>query len=335
MLLKALTQITERSLTQDEIKSIMHEIMAGEMREEDVEFFLVALAKRGETPIEIAGAAEVLREKSLKIKAPNNAIDCCGTGGDNIGTYNISTAVAIICAASGIAIAKHGNRASSSQSGAADVLEALEINLNVSQETLEKALQEINFAFLMAPHHHKSMKHVAHIRKKIGHRTIFNLLGPLINPAQANRQLLGVFEKQWVLPMAQTLQKLGCQKAWVVHGGDGLDEITLTDNTHVAILDNDTIIEKTVSPEDFGLPFCSLEDLQGGSAITNAKALQDLLEGRPSAYRDIVCANSAAVLCIHEDNIDLKQAVKKIQKIIDQGLAKDTLDSYRAFVKNG
>lgn len=320
-----------KSLTEDEMAAAMTDIMDGKVSEDDIAAFLTDLAERGETVDEITGAARVLREKAATINAPEDALDCCGTGGDGIGTYNISTAVALVAAACGVPVAKHGNRAASSKSGAADALEALDINLDVPHEKLEQALKDLNFCFLMAPRHHEAIKHVVPVRKKLGFRTIFNLLGPLANPANTKYQLIGVFDKKWLVPMAQTLHRLGTKKAWLVHGSDGLDEITTTGPTHVAVLDNGDISEKTIAPDDFGIPHASSDDLLGGTAEENAQALQDLLEGKPSAYRDIVLVNTASVLNIHS-NTDLKGGIKQAAQAIDESRALMVLNDYRSFV---
>lgn len=319
-------------MTEEEMIAEMQRIMSGAASEEEIEKLLVTLADRGESVEEITGAARVMREKASRINAPEDAVDCCGTGGDQSGTYNISTAVAIVAASCGVPIAKHGNRASSSKSGAADVLEALGVNLDAPQELLEDALKQFNFAFLMAPKHHQAMKYVVPVRKKLGRRTIFNLLGPLANPAGTQYQLLGVFDHKWVVPMAETLAKLGTKRAWVVHGSDGLDEITTTGPTYIAELESGSVTEKTLSPDDFGLSVSDPKDLLGGEAKENAAALQALLEGQSSAYRDIVLANTAAVLMIHGDSDNLKDAVQIAAKSIDDGLALQTLQNYRDFV---
>ncbi|GJL84836.1 MAG: anthranilate phosphoribosyltransferase [Micavibrio sp.] len=321
------------SLSEAEIIETMRAIMNGEMAEDDMAAFLVELAERGETTEEITGAAKVMREKALSIKAPDDAVDCCGTGGDHSGTYNISTAVALVSAACGVPVAKHGNRAASSKSGAADVLEALGINLDVPVEKLEEALTKFNFAFLMAPKHHSAMKLVVPVRKKLGRRTIFNLLGPLANPAGTKFQLIGVFDSKWLVPMAQTLSKLGTKRAWVVHGSDGLDEITTTGPTKIAVLENGEVSEKEITPDDFGLPIAKPEDLKGGDAQENAMALKSLLEGEQSAYRDIVLANTAAVLVIHGSATDLKDGVAKAAQAIDSELALHLLYGYVAFTQ--
>lgn len=320
-------------LSEKEMIHAMQDIMAGTVPESQLAAFLNTLAERGETTAEITGAARVMREKASCIQAPEDAVDCCGTGGDAANTYNISTAVALVAAACSVPVAKHGNRAASSKSGAADVLEALGVNLDLDQKNLEDALKRLNFCFLMAPRHHKSMKHVIPVRKKLGRRTIFNLLGPLANPAGAQTQLIGVFDRKWIRPMAEVLDNLGTRRAWVVHGEDGLDEITTTGKTHIAILENGAIKETEITPEDFGLPGANPEDLKGGDAKMNAQALRNLLDGAPSAYRDIVLANTAAVLLLHGDAATLKEGVQQAAQAIDSGKAKSVLDSYTAFSK--
>ncbi|PCJ99732.1 MAG: anthranilate phosphoribosyltransferase [Zetaproteobacteria bacterium] len=321
------------SLSEDEMRGVMSEIMEGQWSDQKITDFLVSLSKRGETVEEITGAASVMREKALPIKAPENAVDCCGTGGDKSGTYNISTAVAIVSAACGVPIAKHGNRSASSKSGAADVLEALGINLDVPQRQLEEALKLYNFAFLMAPRHHGAMKYVAPARKALGTRTIFNILGPLANPAKTNYQLLGVFERDLVLPMAQVLQKLGTKCAWVVHGSDGLDEITTTGETYVAKLEHGNITETVLTPKDFGISISNPKDILGGTPTVNAAALLDILSGTKNAYRDIVVINTAAVLVISGQENDLKNAAVKAQQAIDNGHALALLNKYKEFTK--
>jgi anthranilate phosphoribosyltransferase len=328
-LTNAITKISDGDiLTETEMEATMRVIMSGEADESDLEDFLIKLSDRGEHVSEITGAARVMREMASTIKAPPHALDCCGTGGDAAGTYNISTAVALVSAACGVPVAKHGNRAASSRSGAADVLEALGANLNVSQALLEETLKKINFCFLMAPNHHQAMKHVAPVRKKLKRRTIFNILGPLANPAGTKYQLIGAYDKKWVRPMVEVLQNLGTKAAWVVHGRDGLDEITTTDKTDIAILGKDQIIETTISPDDFGLKKSSPDKLKGGSASENAWALKRLLEGKKTAYRDIVVANTAAVLNIHGKADGLKHGVQLASDALYEGRAEHVLKSY-------
>lgn len=320
------------NLDEQDMINAMTQIMDGQASEIDMKDFLISLSEKGESVSELTGAAKVMREKALTINAPYNAVDCCGTGGDASGTYNISTAVALTAAACGVPVAKHGNRAASSKSGAADVLEALGVNLEMPPEKLEESLKTLHFAFLMAPRHHQAMKHVAQIRKDIGKRTIFNLIGPLSNPAGTRRQLIGVFDAKWILPMAETLKNLGSKKAWIVHGSDGLDEITITGTTQLASLDEDgNIKESELSPAEFGLPESPLEKLKGGSAEENAAALRSVLEGHAGAYRDIVLANTAAVLVVHGSASDISIGMKKAEEALDEGLAMQTLKDYIAF----
>ncbi|MCB9989153.1 MAG: anthranilate phosphoribosyltransferase [Rhodospirillales bacterium] len=318
-------------LSEQEMIEAMNTIMSGGATDAQLGAFLMGLAVRGETVEEITGAARVMREKAFPIKAPADAIDCCGTGGDGVGTYNVSTAVALVAAACGVPMAKHGNRAASSKSGAADVLEALGVNLTAPHEKLEEALKRFNFAFLMAPQHHEAMKYVVPVRKELGCRTIFNLLGPLANPAGTRRQLIGVFDPKWLVPMAQALKNLGTEKAWIVYGSDHMDEITVTGPTKIAVLEKGDIFEKSLKPGDFGLPTHKLEELVGGTAAENAAALRALLDGKPSAYRDIVLANAAAVLLIHGTATNLKDGVATAAAAIDSGKARKVLENYAAF----
>jgi anthranilate phosphoribosyltransferase len=322
-------------LSQDEMVEAMDFIMSGKVDDADLTSFLTHLSQRGETADEITGAARVLREKVDPISAPKGTIDCCGTGGDAMGTYNISTAVALVAAACGVPIAKHGNRAASSKSGAADVLEALGVNLDMPKNKLEEALKEFNFCFLMAPRHHEAMKHVMPVRKALGFRTIFNLLGPLANPAGTTRQLVGVFDRKWLMPMAQALNNLGTEKAWIVHGSDGLDEITLSGATYVAVLDQGRLAESQMRVDDFGLPRIRLDAIKGGDAKKNAAAMLKMLNGNMSSYRDIVMANTAAVLYIHGSARDLKDGVRKAAQAIDQKRALGVLEKYIAFSQGG
>jgi anthranilate phosphoribosyltransferase len=301
------------------------DMMEGRAEPAQIAAFLTALHMRGETAEEIAGAARAMRAKMVTIEAPPGALDCCGTGGDHAGTYNVSTAVSFVVAACGVPMAKHGNRAASSRSGAADVLGALGVNVAAPLAAMQRGLFEANICFLFAPNHHPAMKYVGPVRSLLGFRTIFNLLGPLSNPAGAKRQLMGVFAKEWVEPMAQVLNALGAEKAWVVHGADGLDEITTTGETHVAILENGHVTTRTVSPADFGLAVASPAALKGGSAMENAAALQAVLEGAPGSYRDIVLANAAAALLIAEKAESLKAGVALAAEAIDSGRAKRIL----------
>jgi anthranilate phosphoribosyltransferase len=325
---------SDKSLSESEMMAVMDAITSGNVSETEIAAFLRALSERGETVDEITGAARILRQKASTIKAPADALDCCGTGGDGRHTYNISTAAAFVIAGCGVPVAKHGNRASSSQSGAADVLEALGLNLDLPEAELEECLRRFNFAFLMAPRHHAAMRYVANVRKAIGRRTIFNLLGPLANPAGARYQLIGVFDKKWLRPIAETLKRLGTRRAWVVHGSDGLDEITTTAATDIVTLDeHGTIGEMRLTPRDFGLPYARPEDLMGGNAIDNARALHELLEGRPSAYRDIVLINAAAALCVHGSANGIDDAMQKVTRALEKGGARAVLENVIKFAR--
>ncbi|MCE7886037.1 MAG: anthranilate phosphoribosyltransferase [Alphaproteobacteria bacterium PRO2] len=319
------------TLGENQMLEAMTKIMDGHATEVEIAAFLTGLAERGETAEEITGAAKVLRSKARTIKAPPGTVDCCGTGGDGTGTYNISTAVALVAAACDVPVAKHGNRAASSKSGAADVLENLGVNLTMPADALELALEDIRFVFLMAPNHHQAMRHVAPIRKKLGVKTIFNLLGPLSNPADTKFQLVGVYDRKWVRPMAEALKNLGSERAWVVHGSDGLDEITTTGPTFAAMLEDGKITEREINVDEFGLIPSKPEALKGGDAAVNAKALRQLLNGEKSAYRDIVVANAAAVLCIHGSAQTLHEGAEKAAAAIDAGHAQKTLHDYIKF----
>lgn len=289
--------------------------------------FLALLRGRGETVGEITGAATLLRETMLKVDAPADAIDIVGTGGDGHGTHNVSTCAAIVAAGCGLKVAKHGNRAVSSKSGASDVLAALGVKLDSPREIVTQAIHEAGVGFLWAPLYHPLMKAWAPIRADIGFRSIFNLLGPICNPAGVTRQIVGVFDQVWVAPIAHTLKNLGSQRAWVVHGSDGLDELTTTGITYVAELKNGQVRARNITPEDAGLPRAKLSDLAGGDAAANAAALKDVLAGKPGPYRDIVLLNTAAALIIAERTGTLPDGVAMAARAIDTGAAQSALDS--------
>ena len=314
------------SLSETESESLFTKIMDGNLSNIQTSSILTALSMKGEEISEIVGATKVLRAKSLSINAPLDSIDTCGTGGDNSGTFNISTAVSFVVAGSGIPVAKHGNRKASSKSGTADVLEALGVNINTSTENISKCLSEAKIGFLFAQKHHLAMKNVAPIRSDLGIRTIFNILGPLSNPANAKKQLLGVFDDKWIIPMAKSLKKLNSERAWVVHGKDGLDEITITGDTLIAELKNNKITKFSLNPADAGLPIHPMTELIGGDPIFNATAIIKLLEGEKNAYRDIVLINAAAALMISNKTDNIKDAVKIASNTIDSGAAKNTLE---------
>lgn len=301
-------------------------IMDGQATPAQMAGFLVALRMRGETVDEITGAVRVIRGKALPIKAPANAMDIVGTGGDGSHTLNISTAIAIVTAACGVPVAKHGNRAVSSRSGMADVLGALGINLNAEFPVLERALAEQGLCFMVAPRHHLSFKHVGPVRQELGIRTIFNILGPLCNPAGVKRYLLGVYAPEWVRPIAAVLARLGCESAWVVHGAGGLDELSTLGPNQVCVVASGKVTERTVSPADAGLPVATLDQLKGGDSAYNAGRLNALLGGEKDAYRDIVLFGAAAALQIAEKVQDLREGVTIAAAALDSGRARQTLD---------
>jgi anthranilate phosphoribosyltransferase len=288
--------------------------------------FLALLRGRGETVAEIAGAAALLRARMRRVAAPAEAIDIVGTGGDGHGTYNISTAAAFVVAGAGVPVAKHGNRAVSSKSGASDVLAALGVGIEADTATVERAMREAGVGFLWAPLYHPLMKAWAPVRAELGFRSLFNLLGPIANPAGVDRQVLGVFDRGWVEPMAEALAALGTRRALVVHGADGMDELTTTGPTFVAELTPDGITSYEITPEDAGLPRAALADLSGGDAAHNAAAIRALLEGKPGAYRDIVLLNAAAALMVAERVGALADGVVLAARAIDTGAARTALD---------
>lgn len=300
-------------------------IMSGNATPAQIGGFLMALRVRGETVDELTGAARVMRAKALHIDAPKNAIDIVGTGGDGSGTLNISTGASIVTAACGIPIAKHGNRALSSKSGAADVLSALGVNTDADFPVIKKAIWECNIGFLMATRHHSAMRHVAGPRVELAVRTLFNLLGPISNPAGVKRQLTGVFDKKWITPIAQTLNQLGTERAWIMHGSDGTDELTTTGITYVSELNKGKIIEFEVHPSDANIPIAKIEDLKGRDPNYNAKAIIDMLSGSASAYRNIVILNASAALIVAGKVKTLREGCEYAAQAIDNGEAKRVL----------
>ena len=312
-------------LSLDQARNAFEIMMSGDATPAQVGAFLMGLRVRGETVDELTGGAEALRERMVEVQAPTNAIDTCGTGGDASGTFNVSTAAALVVAACGVPVAKHGNRALSSKAGSADILAALGVNIDAEPARVERAIREAGIGFMMAPRHHGAMRHVAGARVELGTRTIFNLLGPLANPAGARRQLLGVFAHDWIEPLAHVLGQLGSERAWVVHGSDGLDELTTTGPSHVAELRAGRVTTFEVTPEQAGLPRARLEDLRGADATTNADALRALLDGVRGPYRDIVLLDSAAALVIADRAGDLAAGVARARDAIDSGAAKAAL----------
>jgi len=315
------------SLSADEAEAAFNIIMSGDATEAQIGAFLMALRVRGETVDEITGAVRTMRAKALAVNAPAGAIDVVGTGGDGSGTYNISTAAAIVAAGSGVPVAKHGNKALSSKSGAADVLTALGVNIDADMALVERAIAEAGIGFLMATRHHSAMKYVGPPRMQMATRTIFNLLGPLSNPAGVTRQFTGVFAKDWIEPMANVLNNLGCEAAWVVHGADGLDEMTTTGPTYVAELKDGKVSTFEVSPENAGLPTAQSEDLKGGDGEHNAKALRAVMDGDAGPYRDVTIYNAAGALIVAGKATDLKDGASQAAAAIDDGRAKAALDA--------
>jgi anthranilate phosphoribosyltransferase len=309
-------------------------MMSGEATPSQLGGLLMALRVRGETVDEITGAVSAVRAKMLKVEAPAGAVDVVGTGGDGSGSVNVSTCASFIVAGTGIPVAKHGNRALSSRSGAADVLSSLGVRIDITPEQVGRCIAEAGIGFMFAPSHHPAWKNVGPTRVELATRTIFNLLGPLANPAGVKRQMVGVFSKQWVLPLAQVLKNLGSESVWVVHGSDGLDEITLTGPTFVAALEGDTIRSFEVSPEDVGLKRVAGEALKGGDAAANAVALKSVLDGMPSPYRDVALLNAAAALVVAGRARDLKEGMTLGTRSIDDGAAAERLKRLIA-ISNG
>ncbi len=322
-------------LNEAEAEQVFDTIMAGGATDAQIGALLMALRLRGETVDEITGAARAMRGKALTIEAPAGAIDTCGTGGDGSGTYNVSTAAAFVVAACGVPVAKHGNRASSSKSGSADVLAALGVKVDADMALVTESLWQNNLGFLMAPRHHSAMRHVAHVRVELGTRTLFNLLGPLSNPAATKWQVVGVFAQAWVRPLAEVLGRLGAERAWVVHGTDGLDELTTTGPTRIAEWRNGVVHEFEVTPEQAGLTRASPADLKGANAAHNAAALRRLLDGQAGAYRDIVLLNAAAALVVAGRADDLAQGVEQAARAVDSGAAAAVLDRMVVITNRG
>ena len=322
-------------LTTDEIRSALEIMTDGHASPAQMGAFLMALRVRGETVEEITGAAQMMRAKMNRVSAPPGAVDIVGTGGDSHGTFNVSTASSIVAAGAGLKIAKHGNRRVSSLSGASDILTELGVKVDASPETVAKAINEAGVGFLWAPMYHPSMKHWAPIRAELGIRTIFNLLGPISNPAGVTRQVLGVFSLEWVEPIAHVLANLGAEHVWVVHGHDGLDELTTTGATTVAELKDGTITVFEVTPADAGLLPAKLADLKGGDAATNAAAIRDLLAGAKGPFRDIVLLNTAAALIVGGKAASLTDGVALAVHAIESGAAHAALDKLIAITNAG
>lgn len=309
------------TLTREEAARGFNTMMSGEATPSQMGGLLMALRVRGETVDEITGAVTAMRQKMLRVRAPADAIDVVGTGGDASGSFNISTCAALIVAGAGVSVAKHGNRALSSRSGAADVLAALGVNIELAPEGVTRCINEAGIGFMFAPAHHPAMKNVGSTRVELGTRTIFNLLGPLSNPAGVKQQMVGVFSRHWIEPLAHVLKNLGSQSAWVVHGSDGLDEITTAGTTHVAALENGSVRSFEITPEEAGVGRVKPEALRGGEAKENAQALLAVLKGQENAFRDIAVLNAAAALMVARRAKNLKDAALLAQNSLNSGEA--------------
>ena len=316
---------TGARLSADEARAAFDDMLSGEVTPSQMGGFLMALRVRGETVEEITGAVTAMRAKMLRVNAPESAIDIVGTGGDGHGSYNVSTVSALIVAGCGVPVAKHGNRAASSRSGASDVLTALGVKIGISADAVAACIREAHVGFMMAQTHHAAMRHVGATRVELGTRTIFNILGPLSNPAGVKRQLLGVFSREWLVSMAETLRTLGSERVWLVHGSDGLDEITTTGVTHVVELKDGNIHAFDITPEDAGVQRAKLADLKGGDPSHNAAALTAVLDGAHGPYRDIAILNSAAALIVAGKAANLKEGAALAAQSIDEGRARAAL----------
>jgi len=331
MIREAISRVTKgESLTQEEANKVMNEIMEGKATDAQIGSFLTALKMKGETSEEISGCAQVMRDKALPIKSRHSVlVDTCGTGGDGTGTFNISTTVAFVAAGAGLAVAKHGNRSVSSQSGSADVLEALGVKIDLAPNEVEQILDQIGIGFLYAPNFHKAMKYAAGPRKEIGIRSIFNILGPLTNPARARYQVVGVYDVGLTEVVARGLERLGVEAAFVVHGAGGLDELSTLGPSKLTQLNKGSIKTFEITPEDFGLSRSQINSIKGGSAQYNAEITRKVLSGEKGPHRDIVVLNAAAVFAITGFTEDLGEGVKLARDTIDSGKALDKLEEMK------
>ncbi|MBF0308367.1 MAG: anthranilate phosphoribosyltransferase [Magnetococcales bacterium] len=319
--------VAGKDLTREQARETMLAIMSGQMTDAQIGAYLVALRMKGERVEEIAGSAAAMRQMAVAVKAEGIVVDTCGTGGDGSGTFNISTTAAFVVAGCGVTVAKHGNRSISSRSGSADLLKALGVRLEVEVSLVERCLREAHIGFLFAPRHHGAMRHAMGPRKELGLRTVFNLLGPLTNPAGASRQVMGVFSSEWTGPLAKVLGMLGSRRAMVVHGSDGLDEITLTGSTKVAeLLPDGQVLEYDLHPGELGLACVTSETLRGGDAEENAAITRAILSGEEGPTRDIVLLNAAAALYVADQAADLREGLLLAARSIDSGAAMASLE---------
>ncbi len=319
--------LLKENLNVDESMFIFNQIMSGKLDDIKITSILIGLKLKGETKEEIIGAAKVMREKSLKINCPKNTIDTCGTGGDMKDTLNISTSAAIVAASAGVTIAKHGNRSVSSKSGSADMLEKIGYKISNNVEELEDSILNKNFCFLFAQNHHSAMKNVINVRKNLATRTIFNLLGPLTNPAGATKQLLGVYSRNLVSMHCNCLKDLGSERAMVVHGLDGLDEISLSDNTFINELKNDKILEYTFDPRDFGYDLIKLEEIKGGDPEYNASCFNKMINKDYEEFQNIIEINAGAAIYLSNLRDNFKDSFALAKKVIEEGITKKFVDS--------
>ena len=317
---------TGASLSREEARAAFDDLLSGEVTPAQGGAFLMALRVRGEALDEIVGAVSAMRGRMTRVRAPADAIDIVGTGGDHSGSYNISTLAAIIVAGCGVPVAKHGNRAASSRSGAADVLTALGVKIGLDAAGLERCLDAAGLCFMFAQAHHASMRHVAPVRVELGTRTLFNLLGPLSNPAGVPRQLLGVFSEVWLEPLTQVLKELGSERVWTVHGSDGLDEITTTGPTHVVALEDGAVRRFTIDPQELGIRLARPEELKGADPEHNAGELRAVLDGARTAYRDVAVLNAAASLVVAGAAADLREGMARAERSVDCGAARGALE---------
>jgi anthranilate phosphoribosyltransferase len=324
--------VQNEHLTLELARASMEQVLSGEATPAQISALAVALRMKGETPDEIAGMAMAMRSRVPPIRTRRNPlIDTCGTGGDNAHTFNISTTVAIVAASCGVAVAKHGNRAVSSRAGSADVLESLGVRIDLTPESAARSIDLLGITFLFAPHYHTALRHAAGPRREIGVRTVFNVLGPLTNPAGASRQLLGVYSDALVQPVAEVLRRLGSERAWVVHGRDGLDELTIYGTSHVAELSNGEIREFEIDPREFGLGAGDRSGIAGGDPSANAEIVRRVLGGEPGPTRDIVALNAAAALVVAGAEPDLASGVARARKAIESGDARRKLEELASF----
>jgi anthranilate phosphoribosyltransferase len=322
--------LNKLDLTREETIEAMDAIMNGECTDTQIAAFLTALKMKGETVEEISSCVRSIRSKADILEYRHeNLVDCCGTGGDSSNTFNISTTAAFVAAGAGVKVAKHGNRSITSRSGGADVLEKLGININQNNERIIKSLDEANIGFLFAPKHHGSFKHAVPVRKQLGFRTVFNLLGPMVNPALVEKQVMGVYDKDLVEICANVLNDLGVKRAMVIHGEDGLDEITLTGKTFVAEVKEGKILKYEINPQNYGFKLCSIDDISGGSPKENADILKSILEGVKGERRDITLLNAAAIIYISGITESLEEGLHKAKESIDSGYALEKLISMK------